>query len=160
MLMTLGPAVGVKFGRVGERVPTLVPAQRSGTGVIPARAATRAQCYLGGRHCKIPGRRTNRLIADFEQAAEAAANRNGPLLARCSRPIRGDKWRSGKVPPMTAREVVVEEVLCGEKVDRGAARSTTHRPLIVDQHSHYPMTRRESDRLYRRSECGDRISLG
>src|SRR5262245_34727107 len=70
----------------------------------------------------VAGLHAERHLAEAHESADAAANRNGPLLAARRLPVRGDDRHAREIP--AARKVVIDERL-NQKAVRGAAIDLT-----------------------------------
>ena len=80
----------------------------------------------------------DRLFSDLEDFPDTAAKRHGPLIATFRLPVGGDNRRAGEI--QTAGQIVVDEILRGEKVDVVLA-AAGKRPDIVEQSTDNPLSR-------------------
>ncbi len=82
----------------------------------------------------------HRLVAYFEYAAETATDRDGPPLIRCRQPVRCDDWRRSEIPAVG--KIIIDERLRQKFVHGGPQRIATNRPLVIEQYTDYPVSRR------------------
>src|SRR6185369_11412294 len=112
--------------------------ERDRSPQLPRRSASRTyRVVIAGN------RRVHRLIAHSEDSTEATADWHSPLLARCRQPVRRDDGGCGQVPAV--RHVVVEERLGEEGVDGRSQWIAADRPLVIEQYTDHPISRRSQE---------------
>ena len=73
----------------------------------------------------------DRLVADLEDAPDAAADRQGPAIIVISFPVGGNEGTRGQVPAL--REVIIEEGLQRHGIHVGAVLVSSKGPEVQDQ---------------------------
>ena len=103
-----------------------------GIGMSTRRAIAIRANVIGREHIVVGGDvGIDRLVADLEDAPDAAADRQGPAIIVISFPVGGNEGTRGQVPAL--REVIIEEGLQRHGIHVGAVIISSKGPEVQDQ---------------------------